>query len=292
MHCVKPTARRLFVVALSATALGLLVPAAGAQQYGDDKYQPHSGQEGKDVIWVPTPQSLVERMLDMAKLTPKDIHYDLGSGDGRTVIAAAKRGAQSYGVEFNPEMVALSNRLAAKEGVSGKATFINGDIFQTDFSKATVLTLYLLPSLNLKLRPTILKMKPGTRVVSHAFTMDDWQPDQTDSADGRTAYLWIVPAQVEGTWKWSVSGSGPREYELMLRQQYQKVEGVVRLDDKMGQVRDVKLDGDRISFAVVELTGGTNPIRRDFTGRVNGNTIEGTVKYPGGEGKWSATRIK
>ena len=167
------------------------------------EYTPQVGQEGKDVIWVPTPQALVERMLDMAKLTSKDIHYDLGSGDGRTVITAAKRGAQAVGVEYNPDMVALSERAAAKEGVTGKATFIHGDIFQTDFSQATVLTLYLLPSLNVKLRPIILKMKPGTRVVSHAFTMDDWQADQTDSVEGRTAYLWIVPAPVEGTWKWS-----------------------------------------------------------------------------------------
>jgi SAM-dependent methyltransferase len=150
---------------------------------------------------VPTPQALVEKMLDMAKLTAKDIHYDLGSGDGRTVIAAAKRGAQAFGVEFNPDMVVLSERAAAKEGVSARAKFINGDIFQTDFSKATVLTLYLLPSLNIKLRPTILKMKPGTRVVSHAFSMDDWQADQTENVEGRTAYLWIVPAPVEGTWQ-------------------------------------------------------------------------------------------
>src|SRR5215831_17597847 len=210
-----------FMIALLGL-VSLALPGT-AQAQASKEYTPQVGQEGKDVIWVPTPQRLVDRMLDMAKLTAKDIHYDLGSGDGRTVIAAAKRGAQSYGVEFNPEMVALSNRLAAKEGVTGKATFINGDIFQTDFSKATVITLYLLPSLNLKLRPTILKMKPGTRVVSHAFTMDDWQADQTDTVDGRTAYLWIVPAPVEGTWKWSGSGSGPRDYELMLRQQYQKV---------------------------------------------------------------------
>jgi SAM-dependent methyltransferase len=284
--------RRQFLAALAAAALGLVATAAVAQQYGDDKYQPQSGQEGKDVIWVPTPQSLVERMLDMAKITPKDVHYDLGSGDGRTVIAAAKRGVQSVGIEYNPDMVALSQRIAAKEGVSGKATFIHGDIFQTDFSKATVLTLYLLPSLNVKLRPTILKMKPGTRVVSHAFTMDDWQADQTDSVDGRTAYLWIVPAPVEGTWKWSVAGSGPKEYELMLRQQYQRVEGVVRLDDKMGQLRNVKLDGDRLTFSVFELTAGTNSIRRDFTGRVNGGAIEGTVKHAAGEAKWNATRAK
>src|SRR5688572_2102184 len=228
------------LAALIAAALFAL-PAA-AQNAGKEnaakEYTPQVGQEGKDVIWVPTPQALVDKMLDMAKLTPKDIHYDLGSGDGRTVITAAKRGVQAVGVEFNPDMVTLSERAAAKEGVTAKAKFINGDIFQTDFSHATVVTLYLLPSLNLKLRPTILKMKPGTRVVSHAFSMDDWQPDQTDNVEGRTAYLWIVPAQVEGTWRWSVAGSGQKEYELVLRQQFQQVEGLAKLDSgKMGQLR-------------------------------------------------------
>ncbi len=283
------------LIALLGAAPALFPDTARAQAAKEPaakEYTPQVGQSGKDVVWVPTPQGLVERMLDMAKLTAKDIHYDLGSGDGRTVIAAAKRGAQAFGVEFNPDMVTLSQRAAEKAGVAGKAKFINGDIFQVDFSQATVLTLYLLPSLNVKLRPTILKMKPGTRVVSHAFNMDDWEADQTDTVDGRTAYLWIVPAPVDGTWKWSVAGSGPKDYELMLRQRYQNVEGVVRLDDKMGQLRDVKLDGDRISFAVVELTGGTNPIRRQFTGRVTGNNIEGTVKHPGGEAKWTATRAQ
>src|SRR5882672_8531772 len=222
MYSTKLPLHRLFAAWLAAVLL--VLPAAATAQ--DKEYAPHVGQEGKDVIWVPTPQALVERMLDMAKLTPRDTHYDLGSGDGRTVITAAKRGVQAIGVEFNPDMVKLSERAADKEGVADRAKFINGDIFQTDFSKATVLTLYLLPSLNLKLRPTILKMKPGTRVVSHAFTMDDWQADQTDNVEGRTAYLWIVPASVEGTWKWSVAGSGPKDYELMLRQQYQNVEGV------------------------------------------------------------------
>ena len=280
---------RLFATVVLAACCAL--PLAGAaQQYGDDQYQPQSGQQGKDVIWVPTPNSLIERMLDMAKLKPNDIHYDLGSGDGRTVIAAAKRGAQSYGVEFNPDMVALSERSAAREGVSGKAKFINGDIFKTDFSKATVLTLYLLPSLNLKLRPTILAMKPGTRVVSHAFTMEDWKPDQTDNSEGRTAYLWIVPARVEGNWNWSVTGSGPRDYELVMRQHFQQLEGLVSLDGKTGQFRNARLEGDQISFSVLEPTQGTNAIRRDFTGRVTGDTIVGTVKHPGGEAKWTATR--
>ena len=281
------------LAALIAAALFAL-PAA-AQNAGKEnaakEYTPQVGQEGKDVIWVPTPQALVERMLDMAKLTPKDIHYDLGSGDGRTVITAAKRGVQAYGVEFNPDMVKLSERAAAKEGVSDKAKFINGDIFQTDFSSATVLTLYLLPSLNVKLRPTILRMKPGTRVVSHAFSMDDWQPDQTDNVEGRTAYLWIVPAPVEGTWRWS-AGSGQKEHELVLRQQYQNVEGLVKLDNgRMGKLRDVKLRGDQLTFSVIEVTGSSSTVRRDYSGRVNGNTIQGTSKTEGGaEVKWTATR--
>jgi len=273
--------------ALLIALLGLvpiLLPDTARAQASKD-YTPQVGQEGKDVIWVPTPQSLVERMLDMAKATPKDYVIDLGSGDGRTVITAAKRGIKALGIEYNQDMVDLSKRNAEKEGVASRAQFMRGDIFETDFSQATVLTLYLLPSLNVKLRPTILKMKPGTRVVSHAFSMDDWQADQTDSADGRTAYLWIVPAQVEGTWRWNGSGGGPQKYELMLRQKYQQVEGVVRLDDNAGQLRDVKLNGDRITFAVVDSAG-----RREFSGRVNDNTMEGTVKNPGGEAKWSATR--
>ena len=286
MHSLKLHASR-FIAVLLALAVFAWTPATTAQEY-----TPSVGQEGKDVIWVPTPQSLVEKMLDMAKLTAKDIHYDLGSGDGRTVIAAARRGAQAVGVEYNPDMVTLSERAAAKEDVAGKARFIRGDIFETDFSHATVVTLYLLPSLNLKLRPTILKMKPGTRIVSHAFSMEDWQPDQTEHVDGRTAYLWIVPAQVEGTWRWSAVGSGPKDYEISLRQQFQKVEGLVRVDGKMGQLRDVKLQGDQLSFTVHELAGVSGTIRREFTGRVSGNTLQGVYKHPNntGEAKWSATR--
>jgi hypothetical protein len=282
MHSLKLPAARVFAILLATVALAL--PGAATAQ--STEFTPQVGQEGKDVIWVPTPQALVEMMLDMAKLTAQDIHYDLGSGDGRTVITAAKRGAQAVGVEYNPDMVALSERAAAKEGVAGKAKFIQGDIFQTDFSHATVVTLYLLPSLNVKLRPTILKMKPGTRVVSHAFTMDEWQPDQTENVEGRTAYLWIVPAPVDGTWRWNGSGSGPRNYEVALRQQFQKVDGTARLDSKPGQLRDVNLRGDQISFTVLDADGA----RRDFSGRVSGNTMQGVIKQPGGETKWSATR--
>jgi hypothetical protein len=282
MHSLKLHLPRFFAAFLVAITLAL--PGVATAQNQD--YTPTVGQEGKDVIWVPTPQALVEKMLDMAKLTPKDIHFDLGSGDGRTVITAAKRGTQAVGVEYNPDMVALSERAAIKEGVAGKAKFVQGDIFQTDFSHATVVTLYLLPSLNVKLRPIILKMKPGTRVVSHAFNMDDWEADQTENVEGRTAYLWIVPAPVEGTWRWNGSGNGPKAYEVALRQQFQKVDGAARLDGRLGQLRDVKLGGDQVSFTVLDADG----TRRDFSGRVSGNTMQGVVKQPGGEAKWSATR--
>ena len=271
--------RRLapFVIAALFLTIGCGIAPAPAQDAArpGQEYTPQVGQEGKDVIWVPTPMSLIERMLEMAKATPKDILYDLGSGDGRTVIAAAKRGIQAVGIEYNPDMVALSERAAAKEGVSGKAKFIHGDIFQTDFSQATVLTLYLLPSLNVKLRPTILDMKPGTRVVSHAFTMDDWQADRTDSSEGRTAYLWIVPAKVEGTWQ---AGSG----EIAFTQKYQMVSGTLRSGANNAAITDGKLNGTQITFTA----GGAR-----YSGRVTGDRIEGTVQASaGGTTKWSATR--
>jgi SAM-dependent methyltransferase len=289
MHSFRPRlARALVSIILATWAL-----AAGAAQTssapGPD-YVPQVGQEGKDVIWVPTPQSLVERMLDMTGVTAKDYVIDLGAGDGRTVIAAAKRGARALGIEFNPDMVALAKRNAEKAGVSGNAQFIQGDIFKTDFSKADVLTLYLLPSLNLKLRPTILKMRPGTRVVSHAFTMDDWQPDQTDTVENRTAYMWIVPAAVEGTWQLGTSNGKARNDELVLRQRFQYAEGLVRINGKIGQLRDFKVQGTQISFTMFEPTSG-DPLRYDFTGRVSDDTMGGVVKLPGGERTWTATRV-
>jgi hypothetical protein len=171
--------------------------------------------------------------------------------------------------------------------VSDKAQFVQGDIFATDFSKATVLTLYLLPSLNLKLRPTILNMRPGTRVVSHAFTMDDWQADQVDSADGRTAYMWIVPAKVGGTWKVDVSGAGARSYEVTFNQQFQNVAGSAKADNKVVQLSGGKLRGDTITFSV----GDDANSRRDFTGKVAGSKIEGVVKTGGSESKFTATRV-
>ena len=245
------------------------------------EFVPESGQPGKDVVWVPTAQGLVNKLRDMARLTASDSHYDLGSGDGRTVITAAKRGARAYGIEYNPDMVALSRRNAAKEGVSERATFEQADIFQSDFSRATVITLFLLPSLNVKLRPTILNMKAGTRVAANSFDMGDWKPDQTARVEGDcqswcTAYLWIVPAKVGGSWK---SGNG----ELTLKQEYQVITGTLGSSDKTLAISNGKLDGERISFSVGSV---------QYSGRVNGDVIEGISTTGATKSPWNATRGK
>ena len=254
---------------------------AQAQPAAKPAFEPEVGQAGKDVVWVPTAQGLVDRMLDMAKLTPKDIHYDLGSGDGRTVITAAKRGATAFGVEYNQDMVELSRRNAEKAGVGNKATFIHGDIFETDFSKATVITLFLLPELNVKLRPKILDMKPGTRVVSNSFTMGDWKSDESQSAQGDctsycTAYLWIVPAKVEGIWK-----SGAEE--IKLAQEYQMVRGSVGQGGKLTPILNGRLRGEVINFTAGDAR---------YTGKVSGNSIEGTVTAAGKTAPWTASKVR
>ena len=268
----------LLTLSLSAALLAGL-SSAQAQTASTD-FKPQVGQAGKDVIWVPTPKSLVEKMLKMADVKPADVLFDLGSGDGITVITAAKQfGVRATGIEYNPDMVELSKRNAQREGVAEKAQFIRGDIFATDFSKATVLTMYLLPYLNLKLRPTILDMKPGTRVVSHAFTMDDWKPDQTDSTEGRTAYMWIVPAKVEGNWKMD-SGS------IELTQKFQEFGGVFRNGDGMSwRVSNTNLRGDQISFNIGAAI---------YTGRVSGPIMQGMMRpRPDAPSTaWSASLVK
>ena len=256
------------------TALAFALPAPAA-----DEYSPQVGQPGKDVIWVPTPDALVERMLDMAKVTPRDFVVDLGSGDGRTVIAAAKRGVRALGIEYNPDMVKLSIRNAEKAGVQETAKFVHGDVFASDFSQATVVTMYLLSSLNLKLRPTILNMKPGTRVVSHAFNMGEWNPDDTAEVEGYRAYLWIVPAKVQG--RWQVSGPAG-SFELALDQAFQRITGKASGSGASGSLSDARLDGANISFTVTDAAG--RPHR--YTGTVNGDSIEGTAA----SGRWSARR--
>src|SRR5512133_332527 len=183
----------------------LIVPVVVNCQEKNKKFVPVEGQEGKDVPWIPTPQVLVDKMLDMAKITPSDYLVDLGSGDGRTVITAAKRGTKSLGIEYNPDMVAVARENAQKAGVVTMAQFVKADVFEYDFSKATVVTMFLLPELNMKLRPKLLNMKPGTRILTNTFTMQDWKADETVStgiAEDRwnKAYMWIVPAKIKGTW--------------------------------------------------------------------------------------------
>ena len=266
---------------LAACYLGLMAFACTSlAQQPSTGYEPRVGQTGKDVVWVPTPQALVDQMLKMAKVTPQDYVVDLGSGDGRTVITAAKIGAKTLGVEFNPDMVELSKRNAATAGVGEKAKFLNGDIFQTDFSQATVVTMFLLPGLNLKLRPTLLDMKPGTRVVSNTFTMSEWKPDQTAEVTQNCessyckALLWIVPAKVNGVWQLD-------QGELTIDQEFQYFRGRLTTGNVVAPISDGKLAADQISFTA----GDTQ-----YTGWVRGNTMEGTARKGGSDAKWQASR--
>jgi hypothetical protein len=273
-------ASQLLRQSLMTLLFSTFVTAAYAQaQPAKQDYEPSVGQEGKDVVWVPTSQTLVNKMLDMAKVTPNDFVIDLGSGDGRTVITAAKRGVRALGIEYNPDMVELSKRNAAKEAVTDKAQFMKADLFESDFSKATVITMFLLPDINLKLRPKILDLKPGTRIVSNSFTMGDWKADETATVSEGcnsycTAYLWIVPAKVGGRWQLP-------DGELTLKQSYQMVTGTLKTGNVTAQITGGKLNGDRISFNA----GGAQ-----YSGQVNGDNIEGAVKGGSSSGTWSARR--
>jgi SAM-dependent methyltransferase len=270
---------------LRRSFLTLLFSLAATAVLAQDKpagqdYQPEVGQSGKDVVWVPTPQALVDKMLDLGKVTAADYVIDLGSGDGRTVITAAKRGARALGIEYNPDMVVLSQRNAAKEGVSGKATFTKADLFESDFSQATVITMFLLPDINLKLRPKILGLKPGTRIVSNSFTMGEWQHDrsvQVTEGEGCqsycTAYLWIVPAKVGGSWNLA-------EGELTLKQSFQMITGTLRAGGKETPIKG-RLSGDQISFKAGSA---------QYSGRVSADGIKGTVKAGSGTTEWTARK--
>jgi hypothetical protein len=270
--------RRFSTLVAFACAVTLSASAC-AQQAATNEFQPQVGQAGKDVIWVPTPDALVDRMLRMAKVTDKDFVMDLGSGDGRTVIAAAKNfKARAMGVEYNPDMVALSTKNAEQAGVTDRAKFVKADLYETDFSQASVITMYLLPSINVKLRPKILDMKPGTRVVSHAFDMGDWAADETATVDGRNAYLWIVPAKTAGTWRFE---AGNIKGDLVLNQTYQKLDGTMKRGAQSLPVQGA-LNGETISFSYPDGQGG----RRLFTGKVSGDRMEGRS----GADQWTAVR--
>lgn len=284
-------ARRRYVTAaglaalLAAGALTLAGPAAAqtappvnsppeVTTSAEEGYAPQSGQPGKDVVWVPTPDTLVERMLDMAEVTPQDHLIDLGSGDGRTVIAAAQRGLRAHGIEYNPELVELAKRRAEAAGVADRASFEQADIFETDFSKAQVLTLFLLPELNERLRPQILDLEPGTRVVSNSFDMGDWEADRVDRLDDNcarwcTALMWIVPAKVEGEWRLG-------EQPLRLNQSYQKITG------ELGgtPIEQGRVVGKEVRFTVDGI---------DYVGTVVGNSLSGTAS-DGPVKNWTAIR--
>jgi SAM-dependent methyltransferase len=238
---------------------------------------------------VPTPDRSVERMLQMAQVGPNDYVVDLGSGDGRTVIAAAKKfGARGLGIEFNPDMVALSRRNAEKEGVADAAKFAQGDIFKSDFSSATVVTMYLLDDLNLALRPKILEMKPGTRIASHDFNMGDWEPDDRSSIDDHTTYLWIVPAKVGGDWRLGVDLGETEDAVLKISQKFQKIEGTLVARSSQLTLRDATLRGDWIRFSLVDYRG----VLREFSGRVRGGGISGSMRMAGKPaGQFRARRV-
>jgi hypothetical protein len=258
-------------VLLVATALSSV---AQEQSTKSGTFEPQVGQAGKDVVWVPTPQSLVNKMLEIAKATPQDYLIDLGSGDGRTVITAAQKGMTAHGIEYNPQMVEVAQKAAKAAGVADKATFEKADIFESDFSKAQIITMFLLPWINEKLSPKLLEMKPGTRLVSNTFTMGDWQADETatvteDCTNYCKALLWIVPAKAGGTWQLG-------EAELQLEQKYQMLSG------KLGptEITDGRVRGTDVSFTVGDAK---------YTGKIDGKSMSGTVSG-GRNGSWTATQ--
>lgn len=265
--------RRLMSAALISA--GLCATAWSLNASANDADLP-LGIPGKDVIFLPTASTLVDGMLDIARVTARDTLIDLGSGDGRLVIAAAQRGARAHGIEYNPDLVERAQRNAAAAGVSARATFEKADIFESDFSRASVITLFLLPELNQRLRPTLLKMKPGTRVVSNTFDMGDWKPDRTAQVQNNcqtycSALLWIVPAQVAGTWRVG-------ERELVLTQTYQELQGQLREGGQSWPISDARMEGATIRF----VADG-----KRYTGVVDGARINGTV----GGSAWTASRM-
>ena len=258
--------------------LGVVLLAAACATATAQTYQPYEGQPGKDVVWVPTTRAMVDRMLDLAGVTPRDYVIDLGSGDGRMVIAAAKRGARALGVEYEPDMVAIARKSAAEAGVADKAKFVEGDMFEADISQASVLALFLLPANLNRLAPKFLALPAGTRIVTNSYRIDDWAEEQQLVLDGCmtwcTAYLYLVPAKIAGGWKLP---SG----ELQLEQQYQTLTGTLVSTGGRATKVEGSVNGDRVRF-----TSGLDV----YTGRLHGERISGTVSGASG-GAWSATRL-
>ena len=269
--------RRRFPLALSLLAFSaLLLAPVAASLAQDDDAEPVK----KDVPYVPTPQEVVDKMIEMAEIKEGDIVYDLGCGDGRMIVTAAKKhGARGIGVDIDPQRIRESNENAKKADVTDKVKFIQKDLFTMDFKDCDALCMYLLPSVNLKLRPKILELKPGTRILSHAFDMDDWEADETVDVDGRTVYKWVVPAKVDGTWTAELKGEGgkPQRAKLNLKQEFQKVTGTADVGGKKVEIKDAKLKGDQLTLA---LNGGDKPV--EYVIRVNGGQMEGQARAADG----------
>jgi hypothetical protein len=264
------------IVCAALLALGSAVDARTRAECERD-YKPQVGQAGKDVIWVPTPDELVTKMLTMAKVTPRDFVVDLGAGDGKIAIAAGKHfGATALGIEYNPDMARLAQCLVQAEGVGSKVKIIQGDIFKEDFSKATVVTMYLLPELNLCVRHRLLAMKPGTRVASNSFSMGEWEADEPFEAEHRNAYLWIVPSRVGGSWNFR-NGSGSIDFTISLTQSFQKIGGEISMGGRKQPLIGASLQGENIRFAFVDAKGVT----QHFTGVVHGATMSGILRATG-----------
>jgi SAM-dependent methyltransferase len=254
---------------------------------------PYKPEPERDVIYVPTPPAVVERMLQMADVRSDDIVYDLGSGDGRIVIAAAReRGARGVGVDIDPKLIEESRRNAAAAGVADKVRFVEADLFVFDFHDATVVMLYLGRSLNVRLRDRILKeLAPGTRIVSHAFDMGDWQPDEHAIVQERDVFSWVVPADVAGKWRWTEgSGRAGTPAELEVAQSFQRFTGMLRGRREPQPVRDGALSGERVSFTVARTVDGETR-RTRYDGRVVGDRIRGTVDAGAGPRPWLAERV-
>lgn len=268
---------------------GRPAPSKSADELGPAEREP-------DVGFVPTPDTVVVEMLRVARVTEHDLLYDLGSGDGRIVITAAKRlGTRGVGIDIDPQRVREARAAARKAGVADRVTFLQQDLFESDFREASVVTLYLLPELNLKLRPTLLNdLRPGTRVVSHGFDMGDWEPDSLLTVDFRTVLFWVVPASVQGTWRWSLAGpAGALEAELQLTQRFQKVSGTLRVGGEPLRLTELRLRGDRLTVGAQGAVGGRR-LRLELAARVEGDTLRGeaTVKSDGSvrEQAWKAER--
>lgn len=269
---LEPHQKRLLAV---AAITGLLMFNGALAQADKKVYEPTFAQAGKDVIWVPTPNDLVVKMLETAKVNANDLVYDLGAGDGKIPIQAARQfGARAVGIEFNPDMANLARQNAQRAQVSDKVTIVTGDIFEEDFSNATVVTLYLLTTLNLKLKPTILNMKPGTRVVSNSFMMGSWEPDEVINPEaGGRGYYWVVPAKVQGDW--SIKGlPGIPSARLSLQQKFQKVEGTLAMGDNRSQKVSGKLNGAQLTMSFQDAKDKP----QIFVGEVAGKKINASLK--------------